>query len=88
MTYGITSSMRVAKITISIDQNLLNRVDRLVKSRVFPNRSQAVQVAIQEKIARLDKTRLAKECSKLDQAFEQALAEEGLATEVAEWPEY
>ena len=80
--------MSVAKITISIDQKLLDRLDTLVQSQVFPSRSQAVQSAVQEKITRLDKTRLAQECAKLDPVEEQALAEEGLAAEVAQWPPY
>jgi len=77
-----------AKITISIDQGLLKKVDSLVEARVFGNRSQAIQEAIEEKITRIDKTRLARECSKLDKAFEQSLADEGLDAEIAEWPEY
>jgi len=80
--------MSVAKITISIDQQLLNRLDTLVRSQIFPSRSQAVQSAVQEKITRLGKTRLAQECAKLDPVEEQALAEEGLAAEVAQWPPY
>lgn len=80
--------MSVAKITISIDQQLLNRLDTLVQSQIFPNRSQAVQSAVQEKIARLGKMRLAQECAKLDPVEEQAFAEEGLAAEVAQWPLY
>ena len=80
--------MSTAKITISIDEDLLKRVDRLVKSRRFPSRSQAIQAAVNEKIGRADKTRLGRECSKLDKAREQALADEGLGTEVNEWPEY
>ncbi len=80
--------MSVAKITISIDEQLLNRLDTLVRSHVFPSRSQAVQAAVQEKIAQLGKTRLAQECAKLDPVEEQVLAEEGLAAEVAQWPPY
>jgi len=80
--------MSAAKITISIDQKLLDRLDTLVRSQIFPSRSQAVQSAVQEKITRLDKTRLAQECAKLDPVEEQALAEEGLAAEVAQWPPY
>ncbi len=80
--------MNVAKVTISIDQNLLNHIDRLVKSKVFASRSQALQVAIQEKIARLNKTRLLQESAKLDPLAEQAWADEGLAAELATWPEY
>ncbi len=80
--------MSAAKITVSIDETLLNRLDVLVQSRVFPSRSQAVQTAVQEKIARLGRTRLAQECAKLDPREEQALADEGLAADAAEWPVY
>lgn len=80
--------MSVAKITISIDEQLLSRLDFLVQSRIFPSRSQAVQSAVQEKIMRLGKTRLAQECAKLDPTEEQAMADEGLAAEAAEWSPY
>lgn len=80
--------MSVAKVTISLDETLVHKVDRLVKLRVFASRSQAVQAAMQEKIARLEKTRLAQECAKLDIPQEQALAEQGLASEVEQWPAY
>ncbi|HEY6073546.1 MAG TPA: ribbon-helix-helix domain-containing protein [Anaerolineales bacterium] len=80
--------MARAKVAISLDENTLNQLDRLVRSRVFPNRSQAIQEAVEEKISRLDRSRLARECAKVDPAFEKALAEEGLSTELAEWPEY
>jgi len=80
--------MSVAKITISIDQQLLSRLDRLVQSQIFPSRSQAVQTAVEEKIERLGKTRLAQECAKLDPLEEQTFAEEGLAAEVAQWSPY
>ena len=88
MTGRHTETMSVAKVTVSIEQSLLNRVDRLVKSRVFPNRSQVVQEAVKEKIARIDRTRLARECAKLEPAEEQSLADEGLAGEAAQWAEY
>jgi metal-responsive CopG/Arc/MetJ family transcriptional regulator len=80
--------MSTAKITISIDEALLKRVDRLVRSRRFPSRSQAIQEAVHEKISRVDKTRLGRECLKLDRTVEQTLADEGLSFEVHEWPEY
>jgi len=60
----------------------------LVKSNLFPNRSKAVQEAVAEKLARLEKSRLAQECAKLDPDSEQSLAEEGFAAELEEWPEY
>ena len=80
--------MSVSRVTISIDQSLLERVDRLVRSGVFPDRSHIIQQAIEEKIARIDRTRLARECAKLQPADEQALADEGLSGDGAQWPEY
>jgi len=80
--------MSTIKIAITIQDQLLDRLDRLVKARVFPNRSKAVQEAVKEKLARLDRNRLARECAKLDKKFERSIAEEGMSRELSEWPEY
>ena len=80
--------MSTAKVAISIEKNILNQLDRLVSSHVFPNRSKAIQEAVMEKLSRINRSRLARECSKLNPNFEQAIAEEGLSTEVKQWPEY
>jgi metal-responsive CopG/Arc/MetJ family transcriptional regulator len=80
--------MARAKVAISLDEDTLNRLDRLVQEAVFPNRSRAIQQAVEEKIERIERSRLARECAKLDPAFEKALAEEGLSEELSEWPEY
>ena len=70
--------MPTKKITVTIAPRVLNRLDRLVKSRVFPNRSKAVQQAVEQKLARMDRIRLTRECAKLDPKAERALAEEGV----------
>jgi metal-responsive CopG/Arc/MetJ family transcriptional regulator len=80
--------MRTTKIAVSIDATILRKLDRLVKAREFPNRSKAVQGAIEEKLARLDRTRLARECAKLDPKFERELAEEGFSADMEKWPKY
>jgi len=80
--------MTASKIAITIDDNTLKQLDGLVKSKLFPNRSRAIQEAIIEKLSRLEKRRLAQECSKLDPEFEKSLAEEGLSSELEEWPAY
>lgn len=80
--------MGKSKVAISIDQSTLNRLDKLVQKQVFPSRSQAIEEAVAEKLARIGKSRLAQECAKLDPAFEKALAEEGLSEDLAEWPKY
>jgi len=80
--------MSTIKIAITIQEHLLDRLDRLVKAGVFPNRSRAMQEAVEEKLARFDRGRLARECAKLNKRFERSLAEEGLSRELSEWPEY
>ena len=73
--------MAASKIEITLDNNLLKRLDMLMKSDLFPNRSKVIQKAVAEKLARLEKSRLAQECAKLDPDFEQSLAEEGFTSE-------
>lgn len=80
--------MSRAKVAISLDESTLKRLDKLVERAVFSNRSQAIQEAVEEKLTRLERSRLARECAKLDPTFEKALAEEGMSEDAAEWPEY
>jgi Arc/MetJ-type ribon-helix-helix transcriptional regulator len=80
--------MPKAKIAISLEEAMVSRLDSLVRSGVFVNRSQAIEAAVAEKLQRLDRVRLAEECHRLDPAFERELAEEGLSEEISEWPEY
>jgi metal-responsive CopG/Arc/MetJ family transcriptional regulator len=80
--------MAASKIAITIDEKLVKQLDDLVNSQVFPNRSKAIQEAVEEKLRKMEKTRLAKECAKLDPEYEQTLAEEGFSSEIDEWPEY
>jgi len=79
--------MARAKIAITLDEEALADIDRLVREGVFPNRSKAIELAVQERIARLQQSRLVRESAKLNRAEEQALADEGYAGE-SEWPEY
>ncbi len=78
--------MSSVKVAITIDSETLQRVDSLVAQKVYPNRSRAIQSAVAEQLARMDRGRLASECAKLDPKFEQALAEEGLGQELDSWP--
>jgi len=93
-----------AKIAITLDERTVGRIDRLVQRKAYPNRSRAIEEAVEEKPERLNRSRLAREGAKLDPAFEKALAEEGLTEELLnpvrgreqaghrpvlrEWPEY
>ncbi len=80
--------MAASKIAITIDDKTLKQLDILVKSNFFPNRSKAIQQAVIEKLLRIEKSRLAQECAKLDPEFEQSIAEEGFSSELEEWPKY
>lgn len=80
--------MSTAKIAITIDEELLSRLDQWVGEQKLKSRSRAVQEAIREKLERDSRNRLARECRKLDPAFEQELSETGFAEDSEEWPEY
>jgi metal-responsive CopG/Arc/MetJ family transcriptional regulator len=73
--------MRTGKAAVSLKKSTLERLDQMVAERVFPSRSGAIQQAVEEKLARIERTRLAAQCAKLDRRDEQALAEEGMFEE-------
>ncbi len=76
------------KIAITLEKRFIGELDRLVEENIFQSRSQAIQEAVSEKLLRMKRTRLAKECTKLDQAFERAISDEGLTEDAKQWPEY
>jgi Arc/MetJ-type ribon-helix-helix transcriptional regulator len=80
--------MASVKVAITLEEKTLRQVDSLVERRVFQNRSRAIQTALHEKIQRLEGSRLAAECAKLDPKFEQSLAAEGMGVDAAVWPEF
>lgn len=80
--------MGKAKIAITLDEHYIDQLDTFVSKHYYRNRSQAIQEAVKEKLARIRRTRLAKECAKLDPALEKAMADEGLSEDLSQWPEY
>ena len=58
--------MATTKVAVTIDSELLAQVDQLVAQHVFPNRSKAIQEALQDKFTRMRRSRLARESAKLD----------------------
>lgn len=80
--------MGSAKVAISINEELLAQIDRWVEEGRYPNRSQAIQAAVREKLERARRRRLADEATKLDPKEERALAEEGFAAGSETWPAY
>jgi Arc/MetJ-type ribon-helix-helix transcriptional regulator len=77
-----------AKIAVSLNKDTVEKLDRLVVAGIYPSRSRAIQEALEERLNRLSRDRLSRECAKLDPAYESALAEEGMVSEVEQWPEY
>jgi Arc/MetJ-type ribon-helix-helix transcriptional regulator len=88
MYHTAEDAMSKRKVAVTVDADLLDRVDELVAARRFANRSQAVESALADTVARLARTRLARECAKVNPREEQALAEEGFAGSRDTWPEY
>lgn len=80
--------MSKAKIAITLDTADIQQLDRMINEHVFQSRSQAIQEAVAEKLQRLKRSRLARECAKLNPTFEKAMAEEGLTKDRTGWPEY
>ena len=80
--------MPKAKVAVTLDRSTLERLYRLVERARFLSRSQAIEVAVEEKLARLEHRRLAEECAKLDPREEQSLADLGWEADGEAWPEY
>jgi Arc/MetJ-type ribon-helix-helix transcriptional regulator len=80
--------MPKTKVALTLEAGLIHQVDELVAQQRYRNRSQAVEAALADKLERLARTRLARECARLDPKQEKALAEEGLAGSLETWPEY
>ncbi len=80
--------MPTKKVAITMEKKTLAHLDQLVEDKRYPSRSRAIQDAVEEKLSRLDRTRLIRESAKLDPEYEQRLADEGLTEDLDEWPEY
>ena len=80
--------MPKTKVALTLETRLLEQVDDLVDRKRFRNRSQAVEMALADKLHRLARTRLARESAKLNPREEKRLAEDGLTDALESWPEY
>lgn len=75
----------VQKIAVTLDRKTVADLDRWVREGKYPNRSRALQSAVDILNERDKRTRLARELAKLDPNQEKQLAEEGLGDQ---WPKY
>ena len=76
----------VRKIAVTLDPKTVADLDRWVKEGRYPNRSRALQSAVNLLSEREKRTRLARELAKLDPREEKLMAEQGLGDRT--WPEY
>lgn len=76
----------VKKLAVTLEQKAVQDLDRWVREGRYPNRSRAVQAAVNLLSEREKRTRLAREIAKLDPEEEKRMAEEGLGD--ASWPRY
>ena len=82
------NEMGASRITITLDEGLLKRLDHLVQAVPYSSRSRAIQEAVEDKLRKTNKDDFERELVKLDPQFEQEMADEGLCEDVLEWPEY
>jgi Arc/MetJ-type ribon-helix-helix transcriptional regulator len=74
------------KVAVTLDEKTVQDLDRWVREGRYPNRSRALQAAVDQLSAREKRTRLARELAKLDRREEMRMAEDGLG--VAAWPTF
>ena len=74
------------KIAVTLDQRTVADLDRWVQEGKYPNRSRALQSAVNLLTEREKRTRLARELAKIDPKEEKQLAEQGLGDRA--WPKY
>jgi Arc/MetJ-type ribon-helix-helix transcriptional regulator len=78
--------MPTSKVAVTLDGKTIEEVDRWVREGRYPNRSRAIQAALDEMTRRTRRSRLAVEAAKLDAAEERSLAEEAAGDGM--WPDY
>jgi Arc/MetJ-type ribon-helix-helix transcriptional regulator len=74
------------KIAVTLESKSVADLDRWVREGRYPNRSRALQSAVDLLVERDKRSRLVRELKKLDPSEEQRLAEEGLGDN--SWPAY
>jgi len=74
------------KISVTLEKETIAELDRWVREGKYPNRSRALQSAVDFLAERDARRRLARELAKLDRREEQRIADEGLGA--SSWPPY
>jgi Arc/MetJ-type ribon-helix-helix transcriptional regulator len=76
----------VQKIAVTLDKGTVAELDRWVREGKYPNRSRALQSAVDLLAEREKRQRLTRELGKLNRREEQRMAEEVLGA--SSWPPY
>jgi Arc/MetJ-type ribon-helix-helix transcriptional regulator len=76
----------VQRIAVTLDRGTVADLDRWVKEGKYPNRSRALQSAVNILSEREKRTRLVRELAKIDPKEEKQLAEQDLGDRA--WPKY
>ncbi len=74
------------KVAVTLEKRTVEDLDRWVREGRYPNRSRALQAAVNLLSERETRTRLDRELAKLDRKEEQKMAEEGLGD--TSWPTF
>ena len=74
------------RVTITLDEEMVSQLDKLVKHGVFASRSKAIQVALEEKLSQIQKVRLSRDYLKLDQVFDKDITERRRRSTDDDWP--
>jgi metal-responsive CopG/Arc/MetJ family transcriptional regulator len=80
--------MPTQKLTITLEKNTVDDIDKLVKVNKYKSRSKAIQRAIEEYLKLIEKQKLYAEIDKLDEAEEMKVAEESMEAVNEIWDEY
>ncbi|MBI5178633.1 MAG: ribbon-helix-helix protein, CopG family [Nitrospinae bacterium] len=70
--------MATTKIAITVDEETVKQIDRLVREGKYKSRSNAIQSALKDRLGDWRRKRFALEAAKLDPREERELAEESL----------
>ena len=79
--------MPASKIAITVEEDIVRQIDRLVREGKYKSRSNAIQEALKDKLKGWRRKRLLDELSKVDPEEERELSEEALHGE-DEWERY
>ena len=80
--------MSTKKITVTLQENVVERLDSLVKNHHHKSRSKAVQIAINDYLKNMEKQKMYAQIDKMDLEEEMQVAEESLEAANEIWTEY